>query len=427
MGKARILVVDDDPDLLHLIGLRLSSAGYAVSQAASGEEALELFQAERPQAVITDLRMDGMDGHALFARLHAAAPSVPVIILTAHGTIPDAVAATQRGAFGFLTKPFDGQELLERVAGAVALSPPVRATSDDGQWRQAIVSRSVVMDELLRQARRAGEEIGPLLLAGPVGAGKATLARAIHEAGPRRKKPFVTLACDSLSDADLDKQLTGGEALRAADGGTLFIDKVDRLGAVAQARLLALVHVGTTLFGRGKGGLPDLRVIAATAAPLEKLAREGVFRSDLYYALAVSTLKVPALAERNEDIPLLVAHFVDRHGGDRRLSPEAQSVLLEASWPGNVGQLRSVVEQALNQSVTPLVPASLVQKLLQEGAEEGFTAFDEARRGFERDYLIRLLEATRGNVAKAARVAQRNRTEFYKLLARHEIDPAAFK
>ena len=213
--------------------------------------------------------------------------------------------------------------------------------------------------------------------------------------------------------AELEKQLTGGEALRAAEGGTLFIDKVDRLGTVAQARLLALVHVATTLFGRGKGSLPDLRVIAATAAPLEKLAREGAFRPDLYYALAASTLKVPALAERADDIPLLVAYFVDRHGGDRRLSPEAQSVLLEASWPGNVGQLRSVVEQALNQSV----PA----------AEEGFTAFDEARRGFERDYLIRLLEATRGNVAKAARVAQRNRTEFYKLLARHEIDPAAFK
>jgi two-component system response regulator GlrR len=426
MGKARILVVDDDPDLLHLIGLRLSSAGYAVSQAASGEEALRLFQAEQPQAVITDLRMDGMDGHALFARLHEAAPSVPVIILTAHGTIPDAVAATQRGAFGFLTKPFDGQELLERVAAAVALSPPVRATSDDGQWRQAIVSRSVVMDELLRQAWRAVDESGPLLLTGPVGAGKATLVRAIHEAGPRRKKPFVTLACDSLAEADMEKGLTG-EALRAAEGGTLFIDKVDRLGTVAQARMLALTHVTTTLFGRSKGGLPDLRVVAATAAPLEKLAREGAFRPDLYYALAASSLKVPALAERTEDIPLLVAHFVDRHGGDRRLSPEAQAVLLEAAWPGNVGQLRSVVEQALNQSVTPLVPASLVQKLLLEGAEQCFSAFDEARRGFERDYLVRLLEATRGNVAKAARVAQRNRTEFYKLLARHEIDPAAFK
>lgn len=427
MGRARILVVDDDPDLLHLIGLRLSSAGYAVSQAASGEEALQRFFAEPPQAVITDLRMEGMDGHALFARLHEAAPSVPVIILTAHGTIPDAVAATQRGAFSFLTKPFDGQELLERVAAAVALSPPVRASADDGQWREAIVSRSVVMDELLRQARRFADETGPLLISGPVGAGKATLARAIHDAGPRRGKTFVTLACDSLTEADQEKQLTGGQALRAADGGTLFIDNVDRLGAVAQARLLALVHVATTLFGRGKGGLPDLRVIAATAAPLDKMAREGAFRPDLYYALAVSSLRVPALAERTEDIPLLVAHFVERLGGDRRLSPEALAILLDAAWPGNVAQLRGVVEQALNQSVTPLVPASLVQKLLLEGAEQGFAAFDDARRGFERDYLVRLLEATGGSVAKAARIAQRNRTEFYKLLARHDIDPAMFK
>ena len=191
-GRAKILVVDDDPDLLHLIGVRLSVAGYSVTLASSGPEALERFHIDRPQLVITDLRMDGMDGHALFARLHEEAPSVPVIILTAHGTIPDAVAATQRGVFGFLTKPFDGKVLLERVAEAIALSPAVVASGEEGGWRQDIVSVSVTMDEVLRQARRAADQPGSLLILGAAGAGKETLARAIHRAGPRRKGPFIS-------------------------------------------------------------------------------------------------------------------------------------------------------------------------------------------------------------------------------------------
>jgi two-component system response regulator GlrR len=427
-NRPRILVVDDDPDLLHLIGVRLTVAGYAVSQATSGEEALQRFQVDRPQAVITDLRMDGMDGHALFARLHAEAPSVPVIILTAHGTIPDAVAATQRGVFGFLTKPFEGRDLLERVAAAVALSPPVQAVGSDGKWRAAIVSRSAAMDETLRQAARVAESSVPVLLVGPAGAGKATLARAIHGASPRGKKAFVTLPCGVLADTDMEQELFGeAAALREAAGGTLFVDEVGMLSPAAQARLLPLVHGGTELFGRSRSGLPDLRVMAASTMPLDRAIRDGRFRSDLYYALAATTLRVPGLAERPDDIPLLVAHFVERHGSGRSLSPEALALVQEAAWPGNVRQLENVLEQALRLSVTPLVPASLVQRVLQEESVELLAGFDEARRAFERDYLERLLESTGGNVARAARIAERNRTEFYKLLARHGLDPAAFK
>ena len=426
--RPKILVVDDDPDLLHLIGVRLTVGGYAVTQAASGTEALERFHADHPQAVITDLRMEGMDGHALFARLHAEAPSLPVIILTAHGTIPDAVAATQRGAFGFLTKPFDGRELLDRVAAAVALSPPVLSDGANSRWREEIVSRSAIMDELLRQASRVADDPGPLLIAGPAGAGKATLARAVHRASPRSKKAFVTLSCGALSEAELEKQLFGGgNALREAQGGTLFIDEVGILSPATQARLLPLVHGGTQLFGRSRSGLPDVRVMAASTMALDRAIRDGGFRPDLYYALAATTLRVPSLAERPEDIPVLAAHFVERHGGDRRLSPEALALVQEASWPGNVRQLENVLEQALRLSVTPLVPASLVQRLLQEETADALAGFDEARRSFERDYLERLLQSTGGNVARAARIAERNRTEFYKLLARHGLDPSSFK
>jgi two-component system response regulator GlrR len=438
MEKPKILIVDDDADLLHLIGVRLSVAGYKVIPAASGPEALDRFRAERPQAVITDLRMDGMDGHALFARLHAEAPSVPVIILTAHGTIPDAVAATQRGVFSFLTKPFDGKQLLERVAEAVALSPAVGVVGEDGDWRAEIVSVSVVVDELLRQARRAAEDSRPLLIVGPPGAGKAMLARAIHRASPRRKQPLVVVPCTTLPAPELEAQLFGertekgppvgaGRTLLAAKGGTLFLNEIGALSPVAQARLLPLVRSAADVFGQSRSGLPDIRVIAASGLPLDRAIRDGSFRADLYYALAATTLRVPPLAERPEDIPALVAHFCARHEGDRRFSPEALNLLQEAHWPGNAGQLESIVDQALRLSVTPLVPATLVRRLLWEEQERNTVGFDDARRAFEREYLSVLLQTTCGNVARAARVAQRNRTEFYKLLARHGLDPGSFK
>ena len=439
MDQPRILVVDDDPDLLHLINVRLSVAGYDVVMASSGLQALEQFRTTHPQAVITDLRMDGMDGHALFARLHAEAPSVPVIILTAHGTIPDAVAATQRGVFSFLTKPFDGKQLLERVAEAVALSPPLASFGSEDNWRADIVSVSIALDELLRQARRAAEDSRPMLIVGPPGAGKSILSSAIHRASARGKGPLIAVPCATLPPEEVEAQLFGGwgdkgaahgvgKTLAAAKNGTLVLDEVAALSPVAQARLLPLVRTSTTeLFGQPRSGLPDVRVIATTAHPLDRAIRDGSFRADLYYALAATTLRVPPLSERVEDIPALVAHFCAEASGDRRLSPEALNLLQEAPWPGNVGQLRSVVEQVISLSVTPVVPATLVRRVLSEEKERNTLGFDEARRSFEREYLAQLLQTTNGNVARAARVAQRNRTEFYKLLARHNLDPAAFK
>jgi len=429
--KARILVVDDDPDLLDLIGMRLTAAGYDVALAASGAEALAVFRAERPRAVITDLRMDGMDGHALFDRLHAEAPSVPVIILTAHGTIPDAVAATQRGVFGFLTKPFDGRELLARIADAVALSPPIAADAgSDAAWRADFVSASAVMDELLRQARRAAESDDPLLITGPRGSGKEKLAQIIHDAGPRAPKPFIVLRCGIAAD-DAGEEAAFGEALDAARGGTLFLDDVGELAPALQARLLPLARE-ISLFAPGAAKARPMRIIAATSQPLDNAVRAGQFRADLYYALSQTALGIPPLAERREDIALLVGQFTARWAERTRdslrgFAPDALALLQEAPWPGNVRQLRNVVEQALGQSVTPLVPASLVRRVLRDDNEREMAAFDDARRAFEYDYLVSLLRSTAGNVAQAARIAQRNRTEFYKLLARHDLDPASFK
>ena len=425
--SARILVVDDDPDLLDLIAMRLSSAGYEVAVAASGLEALELFRAAPPRAVVSDLRMDGMDGHALFDRLHAEAPSVPVIILTAHGTIPDAVAATQRGVFSFLTKPFDGHELLALVADAVALSPPIAQDRDDAGWRQNIIATSAIMEELLRSARRLAENDAPALLAGPRGSGKELLAQTIHDTSARSTKRFCVMRCGMAANAK-DEETQLAAALEKTRGGTLFLDDIGQLAPALQARLLPLVAEAGLFESKAR----PIRIIAATSTPLDAEIRAGRFRSDLFYGLQRNELTIPALATRREDIPLLVAYFttgcIERSTVmARSFSPEALALLCEAPWPGNVRQLRTVVERALALAVVSLVPAAVVQRLLKEVNEFEMSAFDDARRAFEYDYLVKLLQTTSGNVAQAARVAQRNRTEFYKLLARHDIDPTPFK
>ena len=424
---ARILVVDDDPDLLDLIAMRLDSAGYEVAVASSGLEALEIFRAAPPRAVVSDLRMDGMDGHALFARLHAEAPSVPVIILTAHGTIPDAVAATQSGVFGFLTKPFDGRELLALVADAVALSPPIAQDRDDADWRQNIIATSAIMEELLRSARRLAEIDSPALLIGPRGSGKELLAQTIHDTSARSSKRFCVMRCGMAANAK-EEEAQLAAALDTARGGTLLLDDIGQLAPALQARLLPLVAEA----GMFESKVRVIRIIAATLTPLDAEIRAGRFRADLFYSLHRNELVLPALTARRADIPLLVAHFttgcIARSPVKARgFSPDALVLLCEAAWPGNVRQLRTIVERALSLAVVPLVPASMVKRLLQEDNELEMTAFDDARKAFEYDYLIKLLKSTSGNVAQAARVAQRNRTEFYKLLARHDIDLTPFK
>ncbi|MEN9481794.1 MAG: hypothetical protein RLZZ298_3189 [Pseudomonadota bacterium] len=437
---AKILIVDDDQDMLHLMGVRLSAAGYQVSTAESGEAALISFHGNRPQVVVTDLRMGEMDGLALFEHLQAVAPTMPVIILTAHGTIPDAVAATRRGVFSFLTKPFDGQELMRRVADAIRLSPTLDPEQVSAHWRKDLITANVRMEDLLRQALRVSEESSSALLVGPKGSGKNTLARAIHQASHRASGPFFCLSCTDFPAATLVEMLSPTSADNAysqSTSGVLYLQDIGALSLIAQARLFSVLFAQMQAkdpLGRLKSMAqqscaPNVQIIASSPRPLDSAVAEGGFRSDLFYLLSRMTLLIPPLSERSQDIPLLATHFLSQIQTNANLSlaPEALTALLDGRWPGNVRQLKNVLEQVSEMNLTPIITEASIRRVMRDLEEEDLAAFDDARREFERDYLVRLLQITAGNVSQAARVAQRNRTEFYKLLARHGLDPINFK
>lgn len=445
-NAARLLVVDDDPDMLRLLSMRLQAAGYRVATAASAEAALAQMEMERPQLVISDVRLPGRDGLALFDEVRQRHPALPVILLTAHGTIPDAVEATRRGVFTYLTKPYDAKELLERVTQALALGvPPQEDAHADEAWRAGIVSRSARMTDLLAEARLVARSDASVLLRGDSGTGKEMLARAIHQASPRANRPFVAVNCAAIPEALLESELFGHVKgaftdavvnrkglFQAADGGTLLLDEIGDMPPALQVKLLRVLQEHAVRpVGSSQSHPVDVRILSATHRDLDAAMAAGQFREDLYYRLNVVTLTLPTLAERREDIPLLANHFLDKLSGKygRRLSgfaPEALKALLAAPWPGNVRQLYNVVEQVSALATTPLVPLALVQRALRVPSVQVLT-YAEAKQRFERDYLVGLLKLTDGNVADAARLADRNRTEFYRLLQKHALTPGQFQ
>jgi len=446
VNATEILLVDDDPDLLKLISLRLTSAGYRVRTADSGETALAALAVSRPAAVVTDLKMPGIDGLQLFEAIHRQHPTLPVIILTAHGTIPDAVDATQRGVFGFLTKPFDSQQLLQKVASALKLSGDDPASRDGSpDWRAGFITRSPKMEDLLRQARLVAESDASVLIFGESGTGKELLARAIHRASARHDKPFVAVNCGAIPGELLESELFGHARgaftgavqahkglFQSADGGTLFLDEIGDMPLPLQVKLLRALQEGEVRPVGSTQSIPvDVRVVSATHRDLDAARDAGQFREDLYYRLNVVSLRLPPLSERREDIPLLATHFLRKLADRYRkplptLAPDAMALLVAAPWPGNVRQLLNLLEQAVALTTTAVIPATLVQNALREDAS-ALVPFEEARRSFEREYLVRLLKITGGNVTQAAAMAKRNRTEFYKLLQRHRLEPAMFK
>ena len=439
--KPKILVVDDDPGLLRLLTIRLRAENYDVEAVESAAAALNAAGRFRPDLVITDLRMDQMDGMGLLKELQSRWPGLRVIILTAHGTIPDAVHATQSGAFGFLTKPIDKQELLDQVEKALRVSGIAQSDED---WRSEIITRSALMEEKLAQAHMVAGTDARVLITGESGTGKELLARAIHKASVRRAHPFVAINCSAMTEDLLESELFGHEKgaftgavrthkglFQAADGGTLLLDEIGDMPMRLQVKLLRVLQENQIRpVGSTEAIAVNVRVISATHRDLTQLMVSGQFREDLYYRLNVVHIDMPPLAKRREDIPLLVGHFLEqiaRESNQRKIyAPEAVELLATAEWPGNIRQLHNVVRHNVALSRNPIINAELVQQALGGGPSK-LPSFDEARDEFTRNYLVQILQITGGNVSQAARLAKRNRTDFYKLLGRHQLAPDEFK
>lgn len=444
-NKQNILLVDDDPSLLELLSLRLKAVGLTVKTAASGSEALSIIPQYHPELVITDLRMDEMDGMQLCQLIQQDYPSLPIIIITAHGTIKEAVEATSEGVFGFITKPIDNTDLLEKIDKALTLSSGNSLNHQTENWRANIMTRSQLMENLLSEVRRLAQGDASLFIHGESGTGKELIAQAIHKASPRKEGPFIAVNCSAIPEDLLESELFGHRKgafsgaiehrqglFQSADTGTLFLDEVGDMSSAFQVKLLrALQERQIRPVGSDKSIAVDVRIVSASHHDLEKKADAGDFRMDLYYRLNVAKLSVPKLSERREDISLLANYFISHPDSTynyvaKGFSNQALELLLAYDWPGNVRQLQNVIEHLSALATTPIIPANLVERVLQE-KNSSMQGLKEAKSQFEKEYLIKLLKSVNGNVTQAARLAKRNRTEFYKLLDRHQLKLAAFK
>jgi len=443
----RVLLVDDDPDLLSLVRVRLEASGFDVLATDSAETALSKLPVFNPHILVTDLKMPGMDGMELFRAIQQQDYHLPVIVLTAHGTIPDAVAAAQEGVFSYLVKPVDAKILLENIKRAVRQSGQIRNSDDelDHTWRERIICKSSVMEVLLQRTQSAANSDVNILIQSETGTGKELLARAIHDASSRRDAPFMALNCAAIPESLIESELFGHAAgsftgaskshsglFQAANGGTAFLDEVGDMPLAAQAKLLRVLEQREIRAVGSTKTIPiDVRIVAATHHNLQSLVEKGEFREDLYYRLDVIELELPPLKDRREDIPLLAEHFcrsiAQKNERDvSKFSPEAMELLVSGAWPGNVRQLYNVTEQCVILSTTPIVSRSLVERALRQKGTR-LLSLSAAKDQFERDYLVRILNLAEGNIALASRLAERNRSEFYNLLKRHGLEPDEFR
>lgn len=438
----RILVVDDDDDILSLLKKWLMKEGFEVITVSSAEEALNKLMIAKVNLVISDLIMEGMSGMELLAEIHRDNPMLPVIMLSGQAKIPDAVQATHLGSAAFLTKPVKQVELIEHIKRSLRIMP---YQSSSSFIDKDIIFQSKAMSDLMEFVALVADSDITVLINGATGTGKEVIAKAIHAASPRNKNRFIAINCGAIPEQLLESELFGHEKgaftgassrhdglFQAANGGTLFLDEIGDMPLSLQVKLLRILQdLQVRPVGSTRTYPIDVRIISATHRDLDVAVENGEFREDLYYRLKVVPISMPSLTERREDIPLLVTHFLQRNArhNNKRLkhfAPAAIDYLLTAPWPGNIRQLINVIELCATLCKTETIPLSFVQKAMQD-QPGGIQTLKDAKQGFERNYLIGVLRMTNGHVANAARMAGRNRTEFYKLLNHHSIDPADFR
>lgn len=482
-AQPHVLIIDDEPDMCELLALRLEHHGYTVSTALTIADGLRCLEQASIDAIVADLRLEEGSGLDVLAEVQHRSLDIPVVILTAHGTIETAVEAMTRGAYGFLTKPFHDHELLQKLAHAVErvrlrreLAGLRLATGSDDDRLIGTSSRLADVRDLIGRVARTDATV---LLTGASGTGKELAARTLHRLSARASKPFVAINCGALPGELLESELFGHlrgsftgavkdkEGVFAAAGkGTLFLDEIGEAPLPVQVRLLRVLQEKRfTPVGSTEEQETECRIVAATNRDLRAEVAAGRFREDLFYRLHVVPIAMPTLAERPEDVPLLAKVFLARaaarHGlSTPLLTSAAQSVLVSHPWPGNVRELANVCEAAVLLVQGDALDADVIAAVLPNGTAKngslrpnganghgsgpvainvldgadgpaigdvGFPTLKEVREATERSYLDRVLKHTGGNVSAAARIAGRNRTDLHELLRRHALTPQVYR
>lgn len=456
MTGTKILVVDDDPSLRMLMKIRLEAAGYQLTLAECGAAALDRAAEESFGAALVDMRLGDTDGITLLEKILLKQPSLPIIIVTAHGSIANAVEATRKGAYDYLTKPFDPKDLLHRIENALEMRrlkgevERLRTLVEERYHFDNIIASSAKMQHVLRQVAQIAITDSTVCLYGESGTGKELIARALHVASRRANGPFIPINCGAIPEGLLENELfghakgayTGADRthpglLLQAEGGTLFLDEISELPQSLQVKFLRVLQEREFYpLGAGQPVKVDLRLVAATNQDLARLVSEGKFREDLYYRIHVIPVSLPPLRDRSEDIPLLASFFLQRFNREMNkevtgFSPEALRQLMLYDWPGNVRELANVMERAVVLCTNCLITPDLLllgKKETREVSDKSaLEPMREAREKFEKSYLVQVLTASKGNVSRAAELAGKDRAEFYRLIRKHALDPSVFK
>ncbi|MFT5708055.1 MAG: two-component system response regulator GlrR [Oceanospirillaceae bacterium] len=425
MTKTNILIADDDKEHLEHVKNFLLEQSYQVFCTCDGDQALLLLQQNKIDLLITNFQLNLVNGNKLYKLAQAQYQSLPILITTNSTALAEALVASQKGIFGFISKPIEAKYLAEITRRA--LTSIKRRNSSD--WKSGILTCTKVMEKILDQAHHVAESNINVVIQGPKGCGKKLLAKAIHAVAANDKKPFIYIDCTSLDEDQLNQQLLNN--LNKDTKATIFLDNINKLGSALQQALLTGLQSCQRAIAAAPHSDSDLRIICSCKSNLEQIMLQGYFDRELFYLINIITLNIPALRERVEDIPLLSRHFLAEHSLKhnrkvRNISPGALHLLAKASWPGNVRELGEVVKQVVIDSNSPVISEKLVAGIISDD-NSAMLSFNQARANFERDYLIKVLQVTEGNVTHAARIAERNRTDFYKLLNKHELSPADFK
>jgi two-component system response regulator GlrR len=446
--KGKILVVDDDRNILEVIKMRLVSGGYQVTTTGNAKEALHLAEQSKFDLLVLDLKLDEGDGISLMEEIN---PDIPVIILTAYGTIKSAVNAMKKGAYGYLTKPFEGHELLLQIDNCLEKNRLSREVESLRQLVKKkygfdnIIGKSEKMKKVFEQVTLAAATDSNVYIEGKSGTGKELIAKNLHVASNRKDGPFIAVNCAAIPDTLMESELFGYEKgaftgankdkkglFAESSGGTFFLDEISEMSLAMQAKILrALEEKEFYPVGSRQTIKVDARIIAASNKNLEQEVEKGRFREDLFYRIHVIPIKLPPLQERKEDIPLLSRHFLQKYSKEmgkdvNGFSINAMQKLMSYPWPGNIRELENTIECAVAMTKRNIITQDFILPS-QESNPEGLISFKDAKENFEKNYLIQLFELTRGNVSKAAKLAGKYRADVYELIKKYNLKITDFR